>query len=162
MSRSGYNDDCGTWDLVRWRGAVNSAIKGARGQAFLAELLAALDAMPVKELIAGDLEVAGAHCTLGVIGQARGFDLSKIDTYDHDSLAKTFDIAGALAQEIMYINDESIGGWDWVDVEVCGPLQLRCDRFTSIPVSDPLAANKRWMVVRKWVESNIKTTGEAS
>ncbi|KGC50992.1 hypothetical protein DO66_5867 [Burkholderia pseudomallei] len=35
MSRSGYSDDCGGWSLIRWRGAVNSAIKGARGQKFL-------------------------------------------------------------------------------------------------------------------------------
>lgn len=44
MSRSGYNDDCDGWALIRWRGAVNSAINGKRGQAFLRELVAALDA----------------------------------------------------------------------------------------------------------------------
>lgn len=33
MSRSGYTDDCDDqWALIRWRGAVNSAIKGKRGQ----------------------------------------------------------------------------------------------------------------------------------
>ena len=34
MSRSGYTDECDGWELVRWRGAVNSAIRGKRGQAF--------------------------------------------------------------------------------------------------------------------------------
>lgn len=35
MSRSGYSDDCYGWELICWRGAVNSAIKGKRGQSFL-------------------------------------------------------------------------------------------------------------------------------
>jgi hypothetical protein len=48
MSRSGYSDDHSEWDLIRWRGAVASAIRGKRGQAFLRELLVALDAMPVS------------------------------------------------------------------------------------------------------------------
>ncbi len=28
MSRSGYNDDGTEWDLIRWRGAVASAVRG--------------------------------------------------------------------------------------------------------------------------------------
>ena len=55
MSRSGYSEDCDGWALVRWRGAVKSAIRGQRGQAFLRELLAALDAIPDKRLIAEEL-----------------------------------------------------------------------------------------------------------
>jgi len=47
MSRSGYSDDCDDqWSLICWRGAVKSAIRGKRGQAFLKEMLAALDALP--------------------------------------------------------------------------------------------------------------------
>ncbi|ENQ7660184.1 hypothetical protein ACEQOL_006537 [Pseudomonas aeruginosa] len=38
MSRSGYCDDLDNWSLICWRGAVSSAIKGKRGQAFLIEL----------------------------------------------------------------------------------------------------------------------------
>jgi len=41
MSRSGYSDDCDVWALIRWRGAVKSAIRGARGQAMLRELIQA-------------------------------------------------------------------------------------------------------------------------
>jgi hypothetical protein len=41
MSRSGYSDDCDGWALIRWRGAVNSAIKGRRGQQALREIVAA-------------------------------------------------------------------------------------------------------------------------
>ena len=55
MSRSGYSDDCSGRELNLWRGAVESAIRGKRGQAFLREMLVALDAMPEKRLIAGEL-----------------------------------------------------------------------------------------------------------
>ena len=46
---------CNEWSLIRYRGAVKSAIRGKRGQAFLREMLAALDAMPEKRLSAGAL-----------------------------------------------------------------------------------------------------------
>lgn len=66
MSRSGYCDDydCDPLPLGRWRGQVASAIRGKRGQAFLRELVAALDAMPEKRLIANDLEQAGNVCAI--------------------------------------------------------------------------------------------------
>jgi hypothetical protein len=60
VSRSGYVDDmCDEWALIRYRGAVASAIRGKRGQAFLREMLAALDAMPEKRLTAGALVFDG-------------------------------------------------------------------------------------------------------
>ena len=60
MSRSGYVDDmCDQWAMIRYRGAVRSAIRGRRGQAFLREMLAALDAMPEKRLTAGALVFDG-------------------------------------------------------------------------------------------------------
>lgn len=60
MSRSGYVDDmCDQWAMICYRGAVSSAIRGRRGQAFLREMLAALDAMPEKRLISGALVFDG-------------------------------------------------------------------------------------------------------
>ena len=57
MSRSGYSDDCdNAWSLIRWRGAVASAIRGKRGQEFLYEMLHALAALPERKLIAFDLK----------------------------------------------------------------------------------------------------------
>ena len=55
MSRHGYADDLADDDPLaygQWRGRVASAIRGRRGQAFLREMRAALDAMPDKRLIA--------------------------------------------------------------------------------------------------------------
>lgn len=111
MSRAGYSDDCigGEWGLICWRGAVKRAIKGHRGQAFLAELLAALDALPEKRLISEDLIREGEVCAIGSVGKMRGVDMSTIDPLDFDTVAGTFGIAGALAREIEYINDEAGG-----------------------------------------------------
>lgn len=110
MSRAGYSDDCyDTWALIRWRGAVSSVINGKRGQAFLIELLAALDAMPEKKLITEELKHDGCFCTLGVIGNARGLDMYQIDPYDTLAVAKTFNVAEALSREIAFQNDE--GSW---------------------------------------------------
>lgn len=110
MSRSGYSDDFGDnqWDLIRWRGAVASAMRGRRGQAFLKEMLVTLDALPEKRLIAYDLEKGGEVCAIGAVGRARGVDMSKMDPEDYDSVAGQFGIATPLAQEIVYMNDD---GW---------------------------------------------------
>jgi hypothetical protein len=129
MSRSGYSDDCDQWALIRWRGAVNSAIKGKRGQAFLRELIAALDALPEKKLIAHELEAAGEFCALGAVGKCRGMDTKNIDPEDPERVAKSFGISTALAREIVYMNDE--GSWR-----------------SETPES-------RWSRMRAWAESEL-------
>ena len=133
MSRSGYSEDCETWDMIRWRGAVKSAIRGARGQAFLQEMLAALDAMPEHKLVEGELEQDGV-CAIGAVGRARGVDMSKVDAEDPDVVAQVFGIAPALAAEIVFENDEAAGYWSKETPEA------------------------RWARMRKWVASQIKTT----
>ena len=37
MSRSGYSDGLDEWAMIRWRGAVKSAIRGARGRAIIGQ-----------------------------------------------------------------------------------------------------------------------------
>lgn len=106
MSRSGYSYDLDVLDLGRWRGQVASATRGKRGQAFFRELIEALDAMPEKRLIHGDLkDDAGCVCALGAVALKRGADPDKLDTYDYDALGQMFNIAHQLAQEVMYWND---------------------------------------------------------
>jgi len=145
MSRSGYTDDFGCdaeWQLIMYRGAVKSAMRGARGQAFLKELLAALDAMPEKRLIAKSFEVEdGAVCALGAVGAKRGLDMTKHNTADEDgydqgdgaeSAAGELGIATAMAREIIWINDE--GGPSYHGKET---------------------PEERWARVRAWVAKKI-------
>ena len=141
MSRSGYSDDCGGWNLICWRGAVNSAIKGKRGQAFLIELCDALDAMPDKRLIAEELEADGQFCTLGVIGAKRGIDMSTLDPDCRETVAAAFDIAPALAAEIVFENDE-FSQRHWFP-----------DGTSRWGKETP---EHRWKRMRDWVEASIQ------
>jgi hypothetical protein len=111
MSRSGYSEDCeDQWALIRWRGAVASAIRGRRGQAFLREMVDALEALPAKRLVAGELQIPdGEVCAIGAVGKARGVDMTNLDPEDAETVAGTFGIADVMAREIVYENDEC--GW---------------------------------------------------
>ena len=164
MNRSGYTDDfCDNWSLIMWRGAVTSAIRGKRGQDFLKRLATYMDAMPKKELVADDLVTAdGEYCALGVALAAEGIDadpiMKHLGDYDPewgyeggdedaywDGLSAALDIAGALAREIMFINDDSyshhygLGGG-----------------FPRVQGPQNSPEKRRWAAVRSWVEANIR------
>lgn len=131
MSRSGYSDEVeDTWALIRWRGAVESALRGKRGQALLRDLIVALDAMSKKRLIQGELQEGEEVCALGAVGRMRGIDMGKTDPDDYEQVAPLFGIAEALAREVMYENDE--GG------------------YSETP-------ERRWERMRKWALENLAT-----
>ncbi len=136
--RSGYSDDADGPELAMWRGRVASAMRGNRGQQLLRDLLTALDEMPKKRLIANELVNAdGEVCLLGAGGRKRAIeDIDKIDPEDHDVLAKRFNVAGCMIQEIEFIND--YGGY-----------------YAE-------TAEKRFSRVRRWVAENIKPVAEGS
>lgn len=109
MSRSNYSEDTDDYLAYgRWRGVVKSSIRGKRGQAFLKDLVAALEAMPVKRLIQDELEKDGEFCAIGVLGKTRGIDMSRLDPEDADCVAEKFGIAAPLVREIVYLNDEDM------------------------------------------------------
>ena len=109
MSRSEYQEEDAEdfWALVRWRGAVKAATRGKRGQQLLRDMLAALDAMPVKELIANALVADGKCCALGAYGLARRIDMSKVKAQDCGIVAELFGVAPALVREISNENDDN-------------------------------------------------------
>ncbi len=106
MSRSGYSEDCENLEL--WRHNVERTLGGKRGQAFLKDLRAALDALPEpKRLIAHELKAAtGEVCAMGSVGLLRGLDMSKVEDYEPQDVGDLFGISSMMAQEIAYINDE--------------------------------------------------------
>lgn len=108
MSRSGYSDDCE--NIALYRNAVDRATYGKRGQAFLKELVATLEAMPEKRLVADVLvEDTGEVCALGAVCKARGFVEEGKRYYgaEHEVLSQKLDIAPSLVAEIEYENDEN-------------------------------------------------------
>jgi hypothetical protein len=112
-----------------WRGQVASAIRGKRGQAFLRELIAALDALPEKRLIAHDLQLGSEVCAIGSVGLVRGVDMSKLDPEDPPKIAEVFGIAPQLVSEIEFMNDEAA----WND-----------------------SPENRWARMRAWAVANLK------
>jgi hypothetical protein len=167
MSRSGYSDDIDNWALIKWRGRVASATRGKRGQKLLRDLLAALDAMPDKRLIAHELVTEdGEHCALGILGAQRGIDLSLLDPEEYDAVASVFDVASPLVQEIVYMNDEHIQDDKWVEEEIVGPVRPhypdygRHRRGHSEP--DETAPARRWQLMRDWVASQIADAASAA
>lgn len=131
MSRACYSDDCEY--IAVWRGQVASAIRGKRGQAFLRELLASLDALPAPRLVANELQAGAEVCALGSVGLRRGLDMSKIDPEEYEQVSAAFGVPHQLIREIEYENDE------------CGFLETPEERF------------KR---VRAWVINQIRVTPE--
>jgi hypothetical protein len=157
MSRSGLVDDMD--DVLaygRWRGMVKSSLKGKRGQKLLRDIADALDAMPVKELIANELESDGEFCTLGVVGCARGIDMSDIDPEDSEQVSEAFDIADCLAREVVYMNDEC-GPWgDYKTVEICGPMPNPWSHHRrQVFVEHENQKAERWKYMRNWVEKHL-------
>lgn len=134
MSRSGYDDGCDYERLGLYRQAVERAIRGRRGQAFLREMLAALDALPEKRLAAGVLVCSDGCCAMGAVGEARGLaaEMSRVDEAEPYEVARLLGIATSMAAEIAYIND---GEW------------------TSMRGTD----EQRFVRVRRWVESQIRS-----
>ena len=109
MSRSGYVDDYDYDNLIYlWRGTVTRALNGKRGQSFLRDLVAAMDALPAPRLIESALQAAnGEVCAIGSVGLARGVGMGSLDPYDAYAVSAKFNIAQAMAREIAWINDEA-------------------------------------------------------
>jgi len=127
MGRSGYTEDCE--NVALWRGAVERALYGKRGQAFLRELIASLDAMPEKVLIAEQLiDSEGRCCALGAVYKSRGIGVDAIDYWDAGVVGDSLGIARAMAAEIEYMNDE---------------------HFSRITPAE------RWVKIREWAKSYI-------
>jgi hypothetical protein len=133
MSRSGYTDDHeDIGQLNRYRANVYRALDGKRGQAFLHEMAAALDAMPSKELISSNIVQDSEHvCAMGAVALARKLDRSALPAVDDpEAVGQLFGIAKAMACEIAYENDERLGS-----------------RETPA---------ERWQRMREWVRSNLR------
>jgi hypothetical protein len=133
MGRSGYNEDgdYDQWLNIMWRGQVASAIRGKRGQAFLRELIDALDALPEKVLVEGELQNKdGQVCALGAVGLKRGIDVSPFDVFDYDTLSGVFGVAHQMIQEIEWMNDECVYGEN--------------------------KDARRWEQMRQWAVNNLK------
>jgi hypothetical protein len=141
MSRYSDCDDYGwePWMEGQAAGALQSAIRGRRGQRLLRDLIAGLDALPVLELAAGALEdpETGCVCALGAVRLQRGpeavplrFDPSDPDV-DWRELCQPFDISETLANAVVAKNE-----------------------FIS-ERNDEQSRRRRWLSVRAWAVGHL-------
>lgn len=138
MSRSGYTDHY-DYDLSNlYRANVDRAIAGRRGQKFLRELIAALDALPEKKLIAESFAAGEGVCALGAVARERGVTnkLPDPELYDEweigERAAAVLGIARCMACEIMWENDG--------------------DFRTELETEE-----QRWSRVRNWAVQHLNT-----
>lgn len=149
MSRSGYSDDCA--NVCLWRSAVRRATTGYRGQHLLKRLLAALDAMETKRLIADQIkDEAGQVCALGALDPTA-------QSYEAEDLATHFGVARALAAEIVYENDEHFSYWSapqetpeqrWTRMRAWVASQITPDEPETVGAVDPVGGNSRRLTTR--------------
>ena len=150
MSRSGlwepdFTDRDDILAFGRWRAATKSALRGKRGQKFLRELLATLDAMPDKRLIEGELVTPeGEVCAVGSYLRAKSLNPEGIDYYDYDAIADVCGVNPKVIQELEYHNDAY--GREWVPVPNVGT------HHESMRIDSP---EKRWREIRSWVTGHI-------
>lgn len=164
MSRSGYTDyDDGDYPLALYRGRVASATRGKRGQKMLRELLAALDAMPVKQLHAEVFDdPEGKVCALGALARVKGIDTSELDpedSYAAEELAGKLDVSDCLTREVIYENDE--GGpypraiySERESHDEHGYWLHDNRRVIGLVTETP---DQRWRRMRDWVARQIRT-----
>ena len=143
MSRYCDSDGYGMegWEPWQAAGALQSAIRGRRGQQLLRDLIAGLDALPAPELAAGALEdpETGCVCALGAVRIQRGAEAVplRIDPTDPDAvfdwrdMADWFDISATLANEVLTQNDYNTVG------------------------NDEQSRRIRWRSVRAWAVGNL-------
>ena len=141
--------DCDDYDWEHWMegqaaGALQSAIRGRRGQQLLRDLIAGLDALPVPELAAGALEdpETGCVCALGAVRLQRSpeavplrFDpTDQGAVFDWRDLAEPFDISQTLANEVIAQNEYG------------------SER------NDEQSRRRRWLSVRAWAVGHLTTS----
>jgi hypothetical protein len=147
-SRSGLisSNDCDHWSYIRWRGAVASAIKGKRGQAFIRELKEALEAMPAKRLIKDELiNAEGEVCAVASVMKARGLDASSVHVDDYDRIAELLGVNAKLIQEIEWENDHAR---KFYVLPYTGYAYQAKTHYDESP-------EQRWKELHGWCEANL-------
>lgn len=139
MSRSGYVEDWDEYSFI-YQGHVTRALRGRRGQKAILETIEALDAMDDKRLGKDTFGKPDCPaCTLGLLAQARGVDVSAhepfsdehgVDEVDSFAVSKALDIAPSMVREVMYVNDTA---WD----------------------NSELGQRQRWHYIRQWLFSKL-------
>lgn len=174
MSRSHYSDDYGDdfpGQIDLYRANVDRAFYSKAGRAKLAELLAALDAMPVKALAdevfiekrpAHEARPGASMCALGVWaatklgdGARELFGESEPDSLDTAETLTKLGWPKLVVYDVIHENDDP-ERYHWVTVP--GPNR----RWEPFPVRyrQQETDGERWQRVRDWVARKLHEIAE--
>lgn len=141
--RIGYSeseDYPGQFEL--WQANCQRSLQGRKGQAALRELETALLALPVKRLIAEEVENAdGEVCTIGALAKFRGLitdEMKAQGEYDMEGVGVKLGIPRMVAWKIVEVTD----------------IQLP-DSFHYY--NTPVSPEYRYQKVLAWVQSQIQS-----
>ena len=82
--------------------------------------------------------------------------MESIDVEDRQAVARAFDVAEALAAEVMYLNDEAVvDDWTYLNFEVFGPVRPWERHVQLRRVPNERSAQLRWEYMRKWVANQL-------
>lgn len=139
MSRAGFGDGDDTYPYELWERTVQNAITGKRGQKFLRELVAALDALQEKKLTTHRLrDETGMVCAIGAVCVRKGIDTQPLEPREDEEhlhwppLASALNISETLVRVVEHENDERD--------------ECRFPRWTP---------EERWQHVRDWAQGMI-------
>lgn len=173
--RSGYVE-ADSWDsneevaIQRAREVLGAMIRRDSGQSFLRRMVAALDAMPVKELARGGLVRDGQCCAMGALCVAEGIDPMALCTaiVTHPDGSK---VERTLGEEIAELIAEGYDRGDdsdgfFADAEnraaetaaekLDVPFEIACE---AMWVNDEIGNTgaERWRYMRKWAAKQLVT-----
>jgi hypothetical protein len=141
------------WGYVRYRGALRNAIKGKRGQAFLKELLEAIEALPEKKLAVGAFrDRDGCASALGALALKRGHSPDELAGFHYmtpDQLARFFGIQPVLIRHIVHMHD----------VEIPFICAYRHNNITLEIEDDEETRAEAWRDMHNWLNRSIVTQG---
>lgn len=149
----------------RWQGQLMSQIRGKKGQAFLRELLASLEAIPDKRLTEGAIAKDGCVCALGAVALKRRTDAGEsrdavladlasinvdVDDIDHDGgdtvtgwAERELATPELLAIQIPWVNDD--GGRRYIGYDA----EQRKHNYAEI------TPEERWARMVRWTKRNL-------
>lgn len=165
MSRSGFHeaDDDGDFAVAVEQHAKNirDALASEKGQQFLRGLVAALDALPVKELTSSALVSDSGCCAMGAYCKARGIDpmdmvILTVRQPDGSTrpatLREELSISDNDEYAVSEIQEEAVNALpDLIDAPELAVRETVWINDECAP-SEPAA---RWKAVRKWAVARL-------
>lgn len=157
MSRISYSEDedrPGQFEL--WQANCQRSLSGRNGQAALAELEAALLALPDKRLVAGEFDDGENVCAIGALARFKGITPKADPEYEMEEVGVECGMPRMVAWKVVEMNDMQ---FDFRYVIAEGPSRYGQSGGYSMHV--PYTAEERYTLILEWVRKQRAANGTA-